>query len=208
MSNLRTALVEGWRRAITASAASPFTFPRQLTGREAASTSCPERMPWKGLVHSRGVKITFSLTTNLKQGTLDMCRKAQRGGVCVCSVDQELGGGFHFFLPHSWLACAAVVADIFQPMPTRRIKSQISLHGSELGRCWWLHPMHAADPGCPGTDSNGGFCYWWTMCSPAVLRLSGKNLSWNTTKVSSILKKGKKKGEPIIPTPPNAEDLI
>lgn len=29
--------------------------------------------------------------TNLKQGTLDTCRKAQRGG--VCSVDQELGRG-------------------------------------------------------------------------------------------------------------------
>lgn len=45
LSNLRTALVEGQRRTITASAASPFTFPRQLTGGEAASTSCPERMP-------------------------------------------------------------------------------------------------------------------------------------------------------------------
>lgn len=53
---------------------------------------------------------------NLKQGTLDMCKKAQQGKVCVRSVDQELGGLSFLadvrFLPHSWLACAAVVADI------------------------------------------------------------------------------------------------
>lgn len=141
----------GHRRAFTASTVLPLLSVTADRRRNRI-----DKLPWvdalKGSRTQPGVKITFSLVTNLKQGTLDMCKST--AWMRARSVHQELGNihfGWCAFLTHSWLVCAAVVADI-RPAPTWLNWSQIGLRRSEFGQCWRLRPKSAADPGYPGTD--------------------------------------------------------
>lgn len=73
--------------------------------------------------------------TNLKQATLDICKITVER--CVRSVEQK-HGDFHFswctFLTHSWLACAAAVADILASANTAELRARSVFIDQNLGR--------------------------------------------------------------------------
>lgn len=96
ISNLRTSfcVVEG----IAKQSQRPLCclyFLWQLTDEETALNECLEKVSY-----TAGVKITFSLMTNLKQGTLDMCKSAAGRCVCVCVLSRLGTEGLSF-----WLMC-------------------------------------------------------------------------------------------------------
>lgn len=192
MSNVRTAVFEG----IAASTVLPL-----LSVAADRRRNCIDKLPWMNALKRSctqpGVKITFSLMTNLKQATLDMCKST--AGRCVRSVDQELGG-LSF-----WLMCVSStqLARLCSCCCRYFDQCQIDLYRSDLGRCWWLHPYSAADPG-------------WLLREILLLMdnvlhsslcLSGKLFPWSTaiTKANSIKRESTAN---IIPSPPSAEDLI
>lgn len=90
-SNLRTALVEGTAEQ-SRRPRRRLHFPWRLTGGETASTSALKRSRTQ-----LGVKITFSLMTNLKTGEHQTCVKARRGGVCVCALSLGPTGNWGSF---------------------------------------------------------------------------------------------------------------
>lgn len=85
----------GHRRAFTASTVLPLLSVTADRRRNRI-----DKLPWvdalKGSRTQPGVKITFSLVTNLKQGTLDV----QKHGVDACALGTP-GTGEHSF----WLMC-------------------------------------------------------------------------------------------------------
>lgn len=91
----------GHRQTITASTVLPLLSVAADTRR-----NCINKLPWmNALKRSRtqsGLKITFSLMTNLKQGTLDMCKSAAGRCVCVraCALSRPGTEGLSF-----WLMC-------------------------------------------------------------------------------------------------------
>lgn len=117
--------------------------------------NCIDKLPLKRSRTQPGVKITFSLMTNLKLGTLDMQKHSKE--VCALSRPGTVGG-LSFWLicvSYTQLArpCSCSCCRYFGQFQHGPMQSQISLHRSALGRRWWLHPKSAADPGYPGTDS-------------------------------------------------------
>lgn len=123
MSNLRTDLVEGIAEQSQRPQSSLY-FLWQLTGEETASTSCPEWMHWK-VSYTAGCK-NNSLKTNLKRGTLDMCKNAFME-VRALSRPGDFHFGWRAILPHSWLSCAAVVADILAGANTAKVEPDHNL---------------------------------------------------------------------------------
>lgn len=163
----------GHRQAITASAVLPFTF--------CGSWQAKKLLPWmNALKRSRtqpGVKITFSLMTNLKQATLDMCKSTARR--CVRSVEQELGDfhfGWYVFLTHSWLCLCSCCRRYFDQCQHGRIRARSVFADQNLagvgGYTQSLQLIQVIQ------ELTLGFCYWWTMCCAAVSALA-ENFTWN-----------------------------
>lgn len=110
----------GHRRAITASTVLPL-----LSLAADRRRSCIDKLPWMNALKRSctqpGVKITFPLMTNLKQGTLDKCKSMAGRG--LCAADQELGGLFflladvYFF--HSACLPVQLLLQVFWPVVTK-----------------------------------------------------------------------------------------
>lgn len=97
-------------------------FPWRLT----TSTSCPERMPRKGL-RCKNNSLSYDKPETWSIRRVKKAQWGSRGTLSLALSSTQL------LLP------VQLLCQTFGPV------SQISLHRSGLGCCWWLHPKFAAD---------------------------------------------------------------
>ena len=71
--------------------------------------------------------------------------------MCVCARALSRPGTGGLLLAHSWLACAAVVADISTGANADESGARSVFIDQNLAGVGGLHPKPAVDPGYPGT---------------------------------------------------------